>query len=49
MSEEEFIKKAQEMGYDDELIQEIINDHNNKEFVLPYEEYLVGYFDNYPI
>ena len=48
MTENEFRKRAEEMGYSDEIINEIIYRHNTDEFVLPYEAELIGVIDNYP-
>lgn len=48
MSEEEFIIQAQKMGYSDEFIKETIESHNKDEYVLPYEDFLIGVIDNYP-
>lgn len=48
MTEDEFIKRAKEMGYSDKFIKETIDSHNNDKFVLPYEEELIGIIDNYP-
>lgn len=48
MTESEFRKRAEEMGYSDEFIEETIYHHNNDEFVLPYEDELIGFIDNYP-
>lgn len=48
MSEKEFIIQAQKMGYSDEFIKETIENHNNNEYTLPYEDYLTEVIDNYP-
>lgn len=49
MTEDEFIKRAKEMGYGDKFIKETIDGHNNDKFALPYEEELIGTIDNYPV
>lgn len=48
MSKDEFKIRAQEMGYSDEFINETIEDHEKDKYALPYENYLIGKFDNYP-
>lgn len=49
MTEEEFRRRAENMGYGNEIIDDIICRHNNDKFALSYEDELIGVIDNYPI